>query len=79
MVRISSVSRRISNEVINTISKLHIHPLIFKSKLHFSNESLLVMFFLGNGNYDVSFLHIIPLPFVKLCEVDERIRGQNLF
>ena len=60
-------------------SKLHIHSLTFKRKLHFSSESPWVMFFLLKGNSDVSISLMIPLSLAKLCEVDERIRGQNLF
>jgi hypothetical protein len=43
--------------------------------------SPLVVFFLDKGNSDVSLLLMIPIPFAKLCEVDERIHGQpeNLF
>ena len=48
-------------------------------KEDFSKIVPLVIFFLGKGISDVSILLMIPLPFAKSCEVDERIRGQNLF
>jgi hypothetical protein len=31
------------------------------------------------GNSGGSLLLMFPLPFAKLCTIDERIRGQNLF
>jgi hypothetical protein len=37
-----------------------------------------VKFFLVKANSDVSILLMILLPFAKLCEVDERMRGENL-
>ncbi len=52
---------------------------MFKMKEHFSKIVPLVIFFLGKGISDVSILFMIPLPFAKSCEVDERTRGQNLF
>ena len=55
------------------------HSLMFKMKEHFSKIEPLVIFFLGKSISDVSILLMIPLPFAKSCEVDERIRGQNLF
>ena len=55
------------------------HSLRFIIKEHFYKVVPLVIFFLGKGISDVSILLMIPLPFAKSCEVDERIRGQNLF
>jgi hypothetical protein len=52
---------------------------MFKMKEHFSKIVPLVIFFLGKGISDVSISLMIPLPFANLCEVDERICGQNLF
>jgi hypothetical protein len=61
------------------VSGLLAHPLIFRRKAHFSKVSPLWIFFLDEGNSDISLLLMIPLPFAKLGEVNRRIRGQNLF
>jgi hypothetical protein len=58
---------------------IQINSFMFRMKLHFSRTSLLMIFLLEKLTSDVSILLKIPFPFAKLCEIDEHIRGQNLF
>jgi hypothetical protein len=55
------------------------HYLMCIMKEDFSKILPLEIIFLGEGISDVSIVLMIPLAFAKLCGVDERIRGQNLF